>query len=57
MENIEASQNNSKMSQNLMLSLKMKNEEDKSNYYKRLNELNKQLKDPKLNRASRIKTG
>jgi hypothetical protein len=25
MENIEASQNNSKMSQNLMLSLKMKN--------------------------------
>lgn len=40
-----------------MLSLKMKNEEDKSNYYKRLNELNKQLKDPKLNRASRIKTG
>lgn len=26
MENIEASQNNSKMSQNLMLSLKMKNE-------------------------------
>ena len=37
MENIEASQNNSKMSQNLMLSLKMKNEEDKSNYYKRLN--------------------
>lgn len=57
MENIEASQNNSKMSQNLMLSLKMKNEEDKSNYYKRLNELNKQLKDPKLNRGSRIKTG
>lgn len=57
MENIEASQNNSKMSQNLMLSLKMKNEEDKTNYYKRLNELNKQLKDPKLNRASRIKTG
>lgn len=35
----------------------MKNEEDKSNYYKRLNELNRQLKDPKLNRASRIKTG
>ena len=27
-----------------MLSLKMKNEEDKSNYYKRLNELNRQLK-------------
>jgi hypothetical protein len=57
MQNIEASQNNSKMSQNLMLSLKMKNEEDKANYYNRLNQLNKQLKDPKLNRASRIKTG
>ena len=48
MQNIEASQNNSKMSQNLMLSLKMKNEEDKANYYNRLNQLNKQLKDPKL---------
>ena len=57
MQNIEASQNNSKMSQNLMLSLKIKNEEDKTNYYNRLNQLNKQLKDPKLNRASRIKTG
>jgi len=29
------------MSQNLMLSLKMKNEEDKTNYYRRLTELNK----------------
>lgn len=57
MENIQSSQNTSKMSQNLMLSLKMKNEEDKTNYYKRLTELNKELKDPKLNRGSRIKTG
>lgn len=37
MENIEASQNNSKMSQNMMLSLKMKNEESKTDYYRRLN--------------------
>lgn len=57
MQNIESSQNTSKMSQNLMLSLKMKNEEDKTNYYRRLTELNKELKDPKLNRGSRIKTG
>lgn len=35
-ENIKASQNTSNMSQNLMLNLKMKNEEDKNNYYKRL---------------------
>jgi peptidoglycan hydrolase CwlO-like protein len=35
-ENIKSSQNTSNMSQNLMLSLKMKNEEDKTNYYKRL---------------------
>jgi multidrug resistance efflux pump len=33
MQNIESSQNTSKMSQNLMLSLKMKNEEDKNHYY------------------------
>jgi hypothetical protein len=57
MQNIESSQNTSKMSQNVMLSLKMKNEEDKTNYYRRLTELNKELKDPKLNRGSRIKTG
>jgi len=57
MQNIESSQNTSKMSQNMMLSLKMKNEEDKTNYYRRLTELNKELKDPKLNRGSRIKTG
>ena len=56
-ENIKSSQNTSNMSQNLMLSLKMKNEEDKTNYYRRLTQLNKQLKDPKLNRGSRIKTG
>jgi len=40
-ENIKASQNTSNMSQNLMLNLKMKNEEDKNNYYKRLTELNR----------------
>lgn len=40
-DNIKASQNTSNMSQNLMLSLKMKNEEDKTNYYRRLTELNK----------------
>ena len=40
-----------------MLNLKMRNEEDKMNYYRRLNELNKELKDPKLSKASRIKTG
>lgn len=40
-ENIKSSQNTSNMSQNLMLSLKMKNEEDKTNYYRRLAELNK----------------
>jgi hypothetical protein len=56
-ENIKSSQNTSSMSQNLMLSLKMKNEEDKTNYYRRLTELNKELKDPRLNRGSRIKTG
>ena len=56
-ENIKTSQNTSNMSQNLMLSLKMKNQEDKTNYYRRLTELNKELKDPKLNRGSRIKTG
>lgn len=56
-ENIKTSQNTSNMSQNLMLSLKMKNEEDKTNYYRRLTELNKELKDPRLNRGSRIKTG
>ena len=53
---IESSQNTSKMNQNLMLNLKMKNEEDKSNYYRRLNELNKELKDPRLSKASRLKT-
>ena len=41
----------------MMLNLKMRNEEDKVNYYRRLNELNKELKDPKLSRGSRIKTG
>ena len=56
-ENIKTSQNTSNMSQNLMLNLKMKNEEDKTNYYRRLTELNKELKDPRLNRGSRIKTG
>ena len=35
-DNIKTSQNTSNMSQNLMLSLKMKNEEDKTNYYRRL---------------------
>lgn len=45
------------MSQNLMLNLKMKNEEDKTNYYRRLTELNKELRDPRLNKGSRIKTG
>ena len=53
---IESSQNTSKMNQNMMLNLKMKNEEDKSNYYRRLNELNKELKDPRLTKASRLKT-
>ena len=56
-ENIKASQNTSNMSQNLMLNLKMKNEEDKTNYYRRLTELNKELRDPRLNKGSRIKTG
>lgn len=56
-DNIKASQNTSNMSQNLMLNLKMKNEEDKTNYYRRLTELNKELRDPRLNRGSRIKTG
>jgi hypothetical protein len=41
MQNIESSQNTSKMSQNLMLSLKMKNEEDKNHYYQELTRLNK----------------
>lgn len=45
------------MSQNMMLNLKMRNEEDKSNYYRRLNELNKELKDPKFSRTNKIKTG
>jgi hypothetical protein len=35
----------------------MKNEEDKNHYYQELTRLNKELKDPKLNRGSRIKTG
>ena len=56
-ENIKQSQNTSNMSQNLMLNLKMKNEEDKTNYYRRLTELNKELRDPRLNKGSRIKTG
>ena len=38
---IESSQNTSKMSQNMMLNLKMKNEEDKTNYYRELNRLNR----------------
>jgi len=41
MQNIESSQNTSKMSQNMMLSLKIKNEEDKTNYYQQLTRLNK----------------
>lgn len=45
------------MSQNMMLNLKMKNEEDKTNYYRKLNELNRELKDPRLNKNSRIRTG
>lgn len=44
------------MSQNMMLSLKMKNEEDKANYYAKLREFNNELKDPRLNRNSRIKS-
>lgn len=36
MTEIESSQNTSKLSQNMMLSLKMKNEEDKANYYTKL---------------------
>jgi hypothetical protein len=38
-----------------MLNLKLKNEEEKNNYYKKLNELNHELKDPKINKASRSK--
>lgn len=57
MSEIETSQNTSKMNQNLMLGLKMKNEEDRTNYYRKLNELNKELRDPKYFRGSRIKTG
>lgn len=57
MSEIETSQNSSKMNQNLMLSLKMKNEEDKTNYIRKLNELNKELRDPKYSRGSRIKSG
>lgn len=57
MTEIESSQSNSKMSQNMMLNLKMKNEEDKTEYYRRLNMLNRELKDPRLNKNSRIKTG
>ena len=57
MNEIESSQSNSKMSQNMMLNLKMKNEEDKTNYYRRLNELNRELRDPRLNKNSRIQTG
>ena len=41
----------------MMLNLKMKNEEDKTNYYRRLNELNRELRDPRLNKNSRIHTG
>jgi hypothetical protein len=36
----------------MMLNLKMKNEEDKTNYYRKLNELNRELKDPRLNKNS-----
>lgn len=57
MTEIESSQSNSKNSQNMMLGLKMKNEEDKTNYYRRLNDLNRELKDPKFNKNSRIQTG
>ena len=57
MNEIQTSQNTSKMNQNMMLGLKMKNEEDRTNYYRKLNELNKQLRDPKYSRGSRIKTG
>jgi hypothetical protein len=45
------------MSQNMMLNLKMKNEEHKTNYYRKLNELNRELKDPRLNKNSKIRTG
>ena len=41
MQEIESSQTNSKESQNLMLSMKMKNEEEKTQYYRKLNELNR----------------
>ena len=57
MSNIEQSQNTSKMNQNMMLTLKMTNEEEKTRYYKELTELNRRLKDPKYNRGSRVRTG
>ncbi len=41
----------------MMLNLKMKNEQEKTNYYRKLNELNRELKDPRLNKNSRIRTG
>ena len=56
MTEIESSQTTSKLSQNMMLNLKMKNEQDKANYYLKLRELNNELKDPRLNRNSRIKS-
>ena len=57
MSNIEQSQNTSKMNQNMMLTLKMTNEEEKTRYYKELTDLNRRLKDPKFNRGSRVGTG
>ena len=57
MSNIEQSQNTSKINQNMMLTLKMTNEEEKTRYYKELTELNRRLKDPKYNRGSRVRTG
>lgn len=56
-QEIEAEQNQSKTSQNVMLNLKMKNEEDRASYYKELNQLNQELRDKRLNVTSRLKTG
>ena len=57
MNSIETSQSTSKASQEKMLEMKMDNERERTQYIRKINELNQELRDPKFMQGSRIKTG
>jgi chromosome segregation ATPase len=54
-QDIEFGQNNSKTSQNIILDLKVRNETDKDNYYQKIGELNRSLREHRGSSKSVVK--